>query len=326
MDDRDNRSGRAVSLGDDGVSLSARNTPTLTYAAFSPVFHINGEDAWIGGQFMDGRAKGLVEQARGPILNATEMAMRSVDQVANRIRAVPIYKASLTALFPTVDLTQGESLFEAISLSIAAFEQTVLFSTFNSKYDRSLRGEIKLTKQEELGRTLFFSQQFTNCSSCHQLQPLPTSKKETFSNYEYHNIGTPSNRVLLRLGKEMDQDLLDVGLLGNPDITSLVNKGKFKVPTLRNIAVTAPYMHNGVFNDLSTVLAFYNKYNSKNEKRQINPETNERWVKPEVPENISLELLQQGPALDHKKLAALEAFLETLTDQRYEHLIHSFRN
>jgi len=80
-------------------------------------------------------------------------------------------------------------------------------------------------------------------------------------------------------------------------------------------------MHNGVFNDLRTVILFYNKYNSKKKSRQINPETGQRWAAPEVAENIDMEKLESGPALDDKRVNALIAFLKTLTDKRYEPLL-----
>ncbi|MGB0713987.1 MAG: methylamine utilization protein MauG, partial [Gammaproteobacteria bacterium] len=79
--------------------------------------------------------------------------------------------------------------------------------------------------------------------------------------------------------------------------------------------------HNGVFRDLRTVVLFYNKYNSRSAKRQINPETAERWAPPEVDGTLSLEDLEHGPALDNKRIDALVAFLKTLTDKRYEHLL-----
>ncbi|MCB1447982.1 MAG: methylamine utilization protein MauG, partial [Rhizobiaceae bacterium] len=82
-----------------------------------------------------------------------------------------------------------------------------------------------------------------------------------------------------------------------------------------------PYMHNGVFRDLRTVILFYNKYNSKKKSRQIDPETGERWAPPEVAENIDMEKLETGPGLDDRRIDALVAFLKTLTDSRYEHLL-----
>ena len=114
---------------------------------------------------------------------------------------------------------------------------------------------------------------------------------------------------------------LDRGLLDNPNISDPAEAGKFKDPTLRNVAVTGPYMHNGVFQDLRTVILFYNKYNSQAEARQINPETGQPFAAPEVAQNISLEELETGPALDDKRIDALVAFLKTLTDARYEPLL-----
>jgi cytochrome c peroxidase len=168
--------------------------------------------------------------------------------------------------------------------------------------------------------TLFFSQQFTNCNLCHQLNKSPISKTETFSNYEYHNIGTPINTALRKANGKAN-DFIDHGLLDNPAIDDTKQDGKFKVPTLRNIAVTAPYMHNGVFSDLKTVVLFYDQYNSKRAKRKINPETQQPWGKPEVAENISLTELKTGPALSNKRINAIVAFLKILTDKRYEHLL-----
>jgi cytochrome c peroxidase len=97
--------------------------------------------------------------------------------------------------------------------------------------------------------------------------------------------------------------------------------GKFKVPTLRNVAVTGPYMHNGVFTDLRTVVLFYTRFNSRSEARQINPETGERFRDPAVPETLSVKELTHGPALEDNRIDALVAFMKTLTDARYEHLL-----
>jgi cytochrome c peroxidase len=80
---------------------------------------------------------------------------------------------------------------------------------------------------------------------------------------------------------------------------------------------------HGVFKDLRTVVLFYNKYNSKSEKRQINPETGQKWHTPEVNNNISIKELETGPALKDREIDALVAFMKTLTDKRYEHLLDS---
>lgn len=111
------------------------------------------------------------------------------------------------------------------------------------------------------------------------------------------------------------------GLLDNPAIDDPAQAGKFKTPTPCNVAVTGPYMHNGVFRDLRTVVLFYNKYNSKSSKRQINPETGEKWREPEIADKLSLEELETGPALKNNRIDALLAFMKMLTDRRHEHLL-----
>jgi cytochrome c peroxidase len=114
---------------------------------------------------------------------------------------------------------------------------------------------------------------------------------------------------------------VDVGLAANPLVDDPVQVGKFRVPTLRNVAVTAPYMHNGVFADLNTAVFFYGKYILENRPSRINPETGHLWREAEVEATVDLELLSGGQPLDSQRSAYLVAFLKTLTDRRYEHLL-----
>jgi cytochrome c peroxidase len=320
IDDRNNGVKGAASLGDDGQSIGDRNAPTATYALFSPDFHRNKKGQYVGGQFHDGREKNLKGQAGGPPTNPGEMAMPDKAATVTRILENKAYVRQFKTLYAKTIFEDKDKAYAAMADSIAHFEKTAFFAPFDSKYDRYLKGEYKLTQQEDLGMTLFFSQQFTNCNLCHQLNKSPISKTETFSNYEYHNIGTPINTALRKANGKAN-DFIDHGLLDNPAIDDTKQDGKFKVPTLRNIAVTAPYMHNGVFSDLKTVVLFYDQYNSKRAKRKINPETQQPWGKPEVAENISLTELKTGPALSNKRINAIVAFLKILTDKRYEHLL-----
>ncbi|MCK8483617.1 methylamine utilization protein MauG [Aliiroseovarius sp. S2029] len=323
VDPRETDVGRAVSLGDDGISLGDRTAPTAAYAKFTPDFEQLDKKAWRGGMFWDGRAAGLAGQAGGPPLNPIEMGMPDEASVVARLAENNDYVASFKALFGDAIWDDDAAAYDAMTQAIAAFESTDLFSPFDSKYDRFLRGEVKLTDEEELGRVLFFSEQFTNCNLCHQLRPSPIAKDETFTNYEYHNIGTPVNETVRAANGVKGPDL---GLLANPDIDTADAGGRYKVPTLRNVAVTGPYMHNGVFKDLRTVVLFYNKYNTLDKDRQINPETGKPWAMPEIPQNLAVTELIHGPALDDKRIDALVAFMKTLTDARYEHLLEDQAN
>ncbi|UHS62603.1 cytochrome-c peroxidase [Agrobacterium vaccinii] len=313
--------GHDVSLGDDGTSLGDRNTPSAAYASFSPPFGKNALGEYVGGQFWDGRASSLEDQAAGPPLNPIEMGMPDKTTIAKRLQENPDYAAAFGTQFGGDVFKTDDAAFAAMTKALAAFERTDTFSTFDSKYDRFLRGEEKLTDQEELGRVLMSSTQFTNCNTCHELKGPNGLSNGLFTNHKYFNIGVPANKAA-RAANGSKPDAVDLGLAQNPAVAGdPAQRGKFKVPTLRNVAVTGPYMHNGVFKDLRTVVLFYVKYKSKKPSRQINPETGQAWDAPEVPENIAMTELTAAPALDDKRVDAIVAFLKTLTDKRYEHLL-----
>jgi cytochrome c peroxidase len=227
----------------------------------------------------------------------------------------------MTAHFGEDVFNDTDRAFQAITESIAAFERTELFAPFDSKYDRYLRGEYELSFQEELGRKLFYSQVF-NCHSCHVVDTRENTPGEPFTNHRYHNIGVPAN-IAVRNANGFGVDHRDLGLLEHPGIDDPAQAGRIKVPTLRNIAVTGPYMRNGLFRELETVILFYNKYILSNAESQTNPETGMAWGAPEVAENIDFELLETEQPVSPLQIGPLVAFLETLTDRRYEHLLEN---
>ena len=310
-DPRPDALGGAVSLGADDVAMGRRNAPTLTYASAVPAFHRDAE-GFRGGLFHDGRAADLAEQAKGPILDPNEMMMADEAGVVAAVRAEPAYVAAFDAFFAPGVLDDPTIGFGAVAQAIAAFERTETFSPYTSKYDRWLDGEAELDDWEELGRVLFFSQQFTNCALCHLGDGGLSDPFETFTDHRYHNIGTPAHPDLAA----------DDGLAENPAaVDDPTQAGRYRTPTLRNVAVTGPYMHDGVFRDLRTVVLFYNTYNTRSEARRVNPETGEPFGPPPHPETLALEKLEHGPALDDQRVDALVAFLKTLTDERYEPLL-----
>ena len=320
----------AVSMGDDGVSLGDRNTPSAAYAQFSPQFGLGGHArfnskqpdyvGYVGGQFLEGRENDLIGQAGGPPLNPLEMALPDKETAVARLQENALYQKGFKQLFGETVWADVDSAYSAMAESLAAFEQTEEFAPFDSKYDRSLSGDYIYhpASKAAQGKAEFFSAQFTNCATCHQLLPNGRAQ-ETFTSYEYHNIGVPENTLVRALNGKA-QEFVDFGLFDNPLIDDEAQKGKFKVPTLRNVAVTAPYMHNGVFKKLSTVIQFYDHYLTDSDF-PLNPETGEPWADPEVQENISLDELQEGRKLTPAKVEAIVCFLYTLTDARYEHLL-----
>lgn len=315
VDDRDNGVKKMASLGDDGKSLGDRQAPTASYAKFSPTFHFDEKaKKYVGGQFWDGREATLEGQAGGPPLNPVEMGMSDKKAVVDRLKENTLYVDSFKKIFGADIFKNDDKAYEAMTIAIGSFERTDEFSPFDSKYDRYLKGEYDLTPLEDLGKSIFFSNNNNSCANCHVLKG-EDKEGETFTNYQYHNIGTPANN---ELRAKNGVKAIDEGLLANSNVSDVAQKGKHKVPTLRNVAVTAPYMHNGVFKDLKTVVEFYDKYNNKD--RNIDPETNKPWDEPEVKDNISLQELKANKLTD-RKVEALVAFMKLLTDKKYEHLL-----
>ena len=315
VDQRKNSANQMVSEGDNPHLHGNRNANTALYAMFSPDFHFDEKiQDYVGGQFWDGRAKDLAEQAGGPPVNPVEMGMPDKKSIVERLKANSIYYKAITDIYGESIWADTDKIYAIMEKAIAEFEKHELFAQFSSKYDRTLKGEAELTALEAEGKALFFDKTRTNCSNCHQSSEA-NSAKETFTNYRYYNIGVPSNQALIKLNK-LAADYVDNGLLDNPMVKGdEKQKGKFKVPTLRNIGVTAPYMHNGIFRDLKTVLLFKDSFNNPN--RKINPETGKAWDKAEYAQTINPDVLKAKPLTD-EEINALEAFLKTLTDEAYE--------
>ncbi len=295
IDTRDNGVNGAVSMGDDGVSLGDRNAPTIGYARFAPAFNIY---FLIGGQFLDGRALDLSEQAKGPFLDPVEMQMPDADSVVQRVRENGDYIAQMEAIYGETVFDDVETAFGAIADAIAAFEKTEVFAPFDSAFDRN-----ELTVQQSRGLQLFLDHK---CDTCHDLG--------MFTNFEYHNIGVPENTLV----RALNGHTADHGLLGHPDVSDTEQDGKFKVSSLRNVAVTGPYMHNGVFKDLKTVIHFYN---TRDVAGAMNPETGKAWANAEIPRNIMQEDDMGNMGMTDAEEDDLVAFLEALTDSKYESLI-----
>ena len=298
-----------ASRGDDGISLGDRNAPTASYAAFSPEFHFDNEEGlYIGGQFLDGRAEDLKAQAKGPFLNPVEMNMSNGAAVASRAQAVPSLASQLKEVYGADIFQDDKRAYDAISDAIAVFETTREFSPFDSKLDRAYEGNYDFTALEAEGKNLFKGQ--GQCVACHPIEgyhPLLTD-------YSYDNLGVPVNVALRTQNGVTD---VDNGLGARNNIMDAALYGAFKVSTLRNIAVTGPYMHNGLFKNLKTVVHFYN---TRDVIGAINPETNATWRASEVPLSVNHSELGDLGLSDHQE-DAIVAFMKTFTDQKFEALI-----
>ena len=196
-------------------------------------------------QFWDGRAASLEEQALGPMQNPIEMAMPSMAEVVTRLKADPSYVADFQAAFPPGgEITDGN-----VARAIASFERTILSG--NSPFDRFVAGEkTAISEAAQRGYKIFKDEKKGNCETCHA--------SFNFTDENYNNLGVGM------AAKEPD--------MGRHKVTRLEgHQGAFKTPTLREIASTAPYMHDGSQKTLEEVVDFYNKGGHRN-----------RWLSPKV--------------------------------------------
>lgn len=245
---------------------------------------------WSGRFFWDGRASSIESQALDPIKNPLEMDM-TLEEVIERLTIDEKYPTMFNLAFGSTEITE-----ERIAKAIAQFERTLISS--NSKYDQIIKGTYTPTEQEKLGMDLFLTHPIAgelrggNCGDCH-LGVLTSGDPISFRGF--HNNGLDN-----------DTNLKD-GLMGVTE--NEFDKGKFKAPTLRNIALTAPYMHDGRFNTLEDVLEHYDQHVQKS--RTLDPLIQEASNEPIFPDDpIKLHLTQT-------EKEAIIAFLHLLTDEEF---------
>ncbi|HYC00625.1 MAG TPA: cytochrome c peroxidase [Candidatus Limnocylindrales bacterium] len=327
------RTGSAVSRGSVAGRFGTLNSPSAGYAAFSPAFHWNeDQQTYVGGQFWNGRASTLAEQAAAPFLNPAEMAMPSKWAVVTRLaqnngyveRFEAVYGIDLSTI-PQQELAPAEATapggvddaYDRMTRAIAAFEKSRRFARFTSKFDFYLAGMTELTAQEAEGLEVFELGSKGNCSACHPSTPGTASDGSLFpplfTDFRYDNLGLPRNVNI------PGDPAPDAGLGGRADIAEVdpegLERGKHKVMSLRNIAITPPYGHNGVFATLEQIVHFYNTRDTLGTVADNNrPGFGKTgWPPPEISQNVNVtELGSLG--LTPAEEDALVAFLETLTD------------
>jgi cytochrome c peroxidase len=292
-----------------------RNAPSAAYASFSPPLHWDPtRRSYIGGQFHDGRVDTLEHQAGLPFLNPLEM-----NQLSKRDVIDAMIKAGIGPQFRQVygqtslnlsTEARVNGVYDKITAAIAAYERSGEVNRFNSKFDQFLKGQVQLTALEQQGLQLFNGK--GRCAFCHSSTIQGQEPAPLFTNFSYHNIGVPKNWMnpFLYLPGDLNPDgpdFVDLGL-GNTVAEfypegAMWEDGKFKTPTLRNIAKTAPYGHNGFFKNLKEIVHFYNT-------RDV---PGAGWPPSEVYDNLNIGIGNLG--LTDQEENAIVAFLKTLTDQ-----------
>eukprot|EP01037_Dinobryon_pediforme_P021671 gene21671-22601_t len=330
----------AVARGSRPDQLGTRKVPTIMYKSYSPPFGFYEEDedgkvkiSAKGGQFWDGRASTLAEQATGPLLNPKEMNNPSIEVVIEKVKSGP-YADLAQKLFGADVFADPATATAKLTDAIAAFESSPRFAPFSSKFDDYLRGTAELTPEELRGYKLFVNKKKGNCVACHDGKP--DSKDPTdwiFTDFTYDALGAPRNPAI---PANADPAVFDLGLCKRPGLAAMLPKtvtleelcGAFKVPTLRNIAVTGPYFHNGTIATLHDAVAIYATRDTDPKRwypRLANGKIDKSNDLPkEYKANVNIEevpydrKLGQKPRLNEAEINALVAFLKTLTDKGME--------
>lgn len=246
--------GDATSAGVGGA-LGARNAPTVLNAAF------------LVDQFWDGRAQGLEEQATQPLQNPIEHGFADAASVLQHIQGLEDYPQAFRTAFGDARIT-----LERVGQAIAAFERTLV--SLDAPIDRFLAGDqAAISESAARGWELFNGK--ARCNNCHgHVEVLPL-----FTDELYHNLGVGAEnfdfegvarrvRAAVQAGASQDELALadaEATELGRFIVTGeLKDLGAFKTPPLRNVALTAPYMHDGSEATLAEVMVFYNRGGNPN--------------------------------------------------------------
>lgn len=260
------------------IPIVGRNAPTVINAAYNGLLNLGQHyNPLLAPMFWDGRAKSLESQSLGPPTSYNEMRgsgysqSLTYDSIVARLKNIPGYVSLFNNAFPGEPNSISK---ENLGKAIAAFERTIVSK--NSPYDRYVKGDLSaLTENQKIGLMLFYGK--ANCATCHS--------GPAFSDYNYYNLGIENN-----------------GKLTSPD-NGLDEKHLFRTPTLRNVTLTSPFMHNGVHATLEEVMDYYNHGIAKN--------TDISSIDPKIkPLHLSSE-----------EMNSIIAFMGSLTDDGYDKTI-----
>ncbi|MBD0725273.1 cytochrome-c peroxidase [Flavobacterium sp. L1I52] len=254
-------------------NLLSRNTPTLTYASLQ------------NAQFWDMRQLDLEKQSLDVIQNKDEMH-GSISKAIVVLNSDKKYQQLFKNAFPKSKKIEEWQVQNALASYIRSL------NAFDSKFDSYMRGESNdYTAEEKLGFNLFAGK--AKCATCHFIPLFNGTVPPNFQKTEQEVIGTPADKN----GKKISPDLGRYIQYQMPQL-----KNAFKTPSLRNIAVTAPYMHNGVFTTLEEVVDFYNKGGGIGLGLNVENQT------------LPSDNLELSP----KEMKALVTFMKTLSDKEYQ--------
>jgi cytochrome c peroxidase len=299
-----------------------RASQSLRYLAADTAFHFDKDGKPVGGFFWDGRASSLADQAAGPLLGAREMANRTKAELVARMAGAQ-WAPRFRELYGDDIFKEPDRAFDKLTQALERFQkEDAAFNAYTSKYDAVLRGQAKLTDQEERGRILFDDPKKGNCAACHPSAKNADGSHPLFTDFSYDNLGIPRNP---QIEANADPSYFDLGLCNRPELANRAELcGSFKVPSLRNVAQRHVFFHNGRFHSLKEALQFY-------VQRDTNPE---KWypkradgkvdkfddVPASYKRNVNTHEVPydrkpgEAPALSDAEIDDVIAFLQTLND------------
>ncbi|MEA3546945.1 MAG: cytochrome c peroxidase [Thermodesulfobacteriota bacterium] len=256
----------SVSVGINNLT-GTRNAPTVINSAY------------LHSQFWDGREPDLEGQSGQPFINPVEMGLKDHQPILNIVRTDPDYQQQFKNVFGK----SGEEItMEEVKMAIASFERTIISG--DSPFDRYLYGGDTSAMNENAIRGLAVFVGQGRCVSCHTI----SETHSIFTDNRFHNLGVSFDLIdkdvkvmadEFSQAKKKGKDV-DIAVLENKNISELgrfavtdhyQDMGAFRTPTLRNVAVTSPYMHDGSQDSLEEVIEFYNNGGSINEGDPVNP-------------------------------------------------------
>ena len=302
-----------------------RAVPSIRYLADTPPLGFDEEGTPYGGFNHDGSVDTLAAQAERPLLAANEMANLTREAVIQKLRKAD-YAVQFRQVFGEKSLDEIDAAFASMGLALERYQRdSPEFQPFSSKYDAYLAGKIQLTAAEMRGLKLFNDEKKGNCAACHPSAKRDDGRPPLFTDFTYDGLGLPRN---MAIPANADPDYADLGLCrsGRSGRASQDTAcGKFKVPTLRNVATRQVFFHNGQIKNLRDAVAFYvsrdthpeHWYPRKTDKSVA--KLNDLPAKYHA--NVNVDEVPYGgkrggkPALSEQEIDDVVAFLRTLTDQ-----------
>ena len=302
-----------------------RVVPSIRYLADTPPLVFDEEGTPYGGFNHDGSVDTLAAQAERPLLAANEMANLSREAVVEKLRKAG-YAAQFRQVFGETSLDQVDTAFAALSLALERYQSdSPEFQPFSSKYDAYLAGKTQLTDAESRGLKLFNDEKKGNCAACHPSAKREDGRPPLFTDFTYDALGMPRN---MEIPANADPTYVDLGLCrsGRSGRASQDSAcGKFKVPTLRNVATRQVFFHNGQIKTLRDAVAFYVSRDTQPEhwypRKADGSVAKFNDLPAKYHANVNVEEVPYGgkrggkPSLSDQEIEDVVLFLRTLTDQ-----------